>query len=84
MSKDNKNVIDSDKLGDSDNLRVRVLQAKTRLPKNMDYVPMYEHDCGRDLKEQEKSKLRRTWNLRDMDEKYVAWFERMADKLKAE
>lgn len=82
MSKDNKNTGNNAGLSDTDNLKLRMLKAKALLPKNMDYVPMYEHDKGVSMKTEDKMKLRRTWNLIGMDQDFVIWFEMMAEKLK--
>lgn len=80
MSKDrNKATIDKEKLSDTDGLKLRMLQAKTKLPQY--YMTLYEFYFGKQT-DKEKDAIRRTWNLRDMDEKYVERFEAMAENMK--
>lgn len=82
MNKDNENTSISNGLGEIDRLRLRLLQAKSKLPKKLRYVTIYEHDKGLSLDYKQKTSIRQCWNGVLMREEYVSWFEALAEKLK--
>ena len=69
----------STKLKQNDNLKLRMLQAKTMLPREYTSLYlMYYPDGKKDLE-----KIRRVWNLTQVDKLIVERFEKIAEILKA-
>lgn len=74
-SNNNLSVIDKTLLSDTDNLKVRMMKAKTQIPERS-YVPLYEIYYGKQTPEQ-RLKIRNCFNLREADETITENIEKM-------
>lgn len=66
----------------SDQLRLRVLQIKSKVPMGIDYIPYFEQVFG-SQSEKKRNYIRSVWNLRATDEEITDKLEQMVEHIKS-
>ena len=72
--------IDETKLSEGDNLKLRVLQLKSLLPKA--YVPLFVHYYPQYNNDKAKWKIREVVNLRQIDRDIIGKLEKLVELLR--
>jgi hypothetical protein len=65
-----------------DQLRLRVVDLKSRFKGNVDYTTLYQYEFG-EQDNRTVAKIRAVWNLRETDELITSNLEKIAAKYKA-